>query len=256
MILTRHTLRFLTLAAAGLVALGLVAALAGEALLRQEPVPGIDPVGVATEFWSFFHLDREMNAPAWFSASLLLLCSLRLIGLAEQMAEERHPFARRWAVIGGVFFYVALDESVSIHERSIVPLREALGTGGIFYFAWVIPGLLLVLGLAVYTLPAVMSLPGPGRNAVIAAACLYVGGALGVEMIGGWWADRSGTDSMAYMLITWVEESLEIAGTVVFLHALHGPWFGVARVPRIRASGDATGAPQDVGAGGVRVAGG
>ena len=38
-----------------------------------------------------------------------------------------------------LFVFVSMDEALAIHERLNGPVRAALGTGGLFYWAWIIP---------------------------------------------------------------------------------------------------------------------
>jgi hypothetical protein len=52
------------------------------------------------------------------------------------------------------------------------------------------------------------------------AAILYIGGAIGVELIGGRYAELHGEENWTYSMITTVEESLEMAGLIVFIWAL------------------------------------
>lgn len=49
---------------------------------------------------------------------------------------------------------------------------------------------------------------------------MFVGGALGMEMVGGQYADSFGGGTPVYMAITSIEESLEMFGIVVFVYAL------------------------------------
>ena len=52
------------------------------------------------------------------------------------------------------------------------------------------------------------------------AGGLYIGGALGMEMIGGYYTDFYGKNNLTYALITCLEEVLEMTGIVVFIHGL------------------------------------
>ena len=52
------------------------------------------------------------------------------------------------------------------------------------------------------------------------AATIYIGGALGTELIGGHYADLHGNNTWTYSMIVTVEESLEMAGLIVFIWAL------------------------------------
>jgi hypothetical protein len=53
----------------------------------------------------------------------------------------------------------------------------------------------------------------------VAAAALYIGGALGMEMVGGYIASTTGKN-LSYVIGLTIEESLEMLGIVVFIHAL------------------------------------
>ncbi len=52
------------------------------------------------------------------------------------------------------------------------------------------------------------------------AAILYIGGAIGFEMIQGRYSELHGEDNLMYNMIAAVEESLEFAGVIVFIYAL------------------------------------
>jgi hypothetical protein len=47
-----------------------------------------------------------------------------------------------------------------------------------------------------------------------------VGGALGFELIGGYWTELYGQENAAYALITTCEQSLQMTGILVFIYAL------------------------------------
>jgi len=168
-----------------------------------------------------FSLDNEHNIPALFSACLLLFAALLLLVVT---LHERNRGARdvgRWAILSAGFLLMAIDESMSMHERLIEPTRLLLGPGnlGIFYFAWVIPGLALVLVLGAFFLPFLLRLPAATRFIFILAAALYLGGAIGMELVDGRYRELHGTE-MGYHLLVAVEEGLEMAGAIVFIYGL------------------------------------
>jgi hypothetical protein len=55
---------------------------------------------------------------------------------------------------------------------------------------------------------------------MIVAGCVYVAGALGMELVGGAWAAKHGQDNLVYSLLTTVEEGLELTGLVLFIRTL------------------------------------
>ena len=63
-------------------------------------------------------------------------------------------------------------------------------------------------------------LPPATRRLFVLAAILYIGGAIGIEMIGGQHASLYGEQNLEYAIITALEELLEMLGTVVFIYGL------------------------------------
>ncbi|MEE8516008.1 MAG: hypothetical protein V3T02_05135, partial [Alphaproteobacteria bacterium] len=103
---------------------------------------------------------------------------------------------------------------------TIVPVRSYLYVGGYLYFAWVIPAAIItgLFGLA-YT-SFLLHLESRFRRLFVASAVLYVGGAIGLELVGGKVVSGGGESSMAYALIATGEETLEISGVILFIYAL------------------------------------
>jgi hypothetical protein len=52
------------------------------------------------------------------------------------------------------------------------------------------------------------------------AAALYIGGAVGLELVGGRYAEMHGLKNLTYSMIATAEETLEMAGVIVFIYAL------------------------------------
>lgn len=169
-----------------------------------------------------FYVDNENNIPSYFSASLLLLAAL-LLALITALKKAAHAAYRfQWALLSFTFLYMAIDEAASIHELLIEPMKGLLGqqAGGIFFFAWVIPGIAVALVFGLSYLKFLLHLPAKTRWRIVIAATLYLGGAIGMELIGGRYADLHGTENLAYSMATTVEESLEMAGIIVFISTL------------------------------------
>lgn len=166
-----------------------------------------------------FNLNYENNVPTFFAAFLLLACAVLLALVARTQRGRMEQ--RRWQGLAVVFAFLAVDEDASLHELLIDPVRELLPVNGPLLFAWVIPYGLALLALAVVYGRFVLSLPAPTRGRLAAAAGLYLAGALGCELLGGWYLSRqAGVEDLGYYLLVAVEETLEMAGVVVFIHAL------------------------------------
>ena len=117
---------------------------------------------------------------------------------------------------------LAIDEAWSFHETMIEPIRGLLGYKnlGILFFAWIIPAMAGILILALFFLGFLLRPPSCTRRFFLGTGAIYLGGPIGVKMIGGYYAEVHGFDSLEYQLIAHAEESLEMAGIIVFIYAL------------------------------------
>ncbi len=91
---------------------------------------------------------------------------------------------------------------------------------GYLYYSWVILGGFFVVAVGLSYLRFLAHLPAVTRRLFLVAGSLYVGGVLGVEMMGAHWDSLYGQANLGYAMIVAVEEMLEMAGIVVFLYAL------------------------------------
>lgn len=198
--------RGLALGAAALVAAGVGAEIAKEALALPSGHPAV----------AFFSLSYEGNLPTWYASALLLACACLLAAIAADAARKAEPFLRRWRLLAAGFAFMSLDEAAELHERA-----GALFEGrGALHFGWVVPAAALVLGLAAPYAPFLLHLPPRPRRAFAVAGALYVLGAVGMELPLGWWTERHGADNLGYALLDAVEEALELAGASLFARAL------------------------------------
>lgn len=185
--------------------------------LGHDYVYGLLPI---TE--QLFHVDLEQNISTLFSVTLLLCSGSLLVLMALLKRQRRDPDISKWMILAGGFFYLATDEGWSLHEKLIEPVRGLLGHGdlGIFYFAWIIPAMAGVALLGLLFLGFLARLPSSTRWSFITAGALYLGGAIGIEMLGGRHAELHGFENLSYQLFAHLEESLEMAGVILFIHAL------------------------------------
>ncbi|MBX3436315.1 MAG: hypothetical protein KF861_02410 [Planctomycetaceae bacterium] len=171
---------------------------------------------------SFFNVDRERNVPTFFSTVLLLFAAVLLTVITAIAAKQKRPYVGKWGVLAAGFLLMAFDETTGLHERLIAPVRAGLGVErfGVFYFAWVIPGMVLVGVLAIYFVRFLWHLPGPTRRAFLIAGGMYLSGAIGIELLGGRYAEQHGDDDLGYNLLVTVEEAAEMFGVLLFIRAL------------------------------------
>jgi hypothetical protein len=170
----------------------------------------------------------EANIPTWYSSVLLAGCGLgcALVGATGGQ------WARHWTVLGVVLLAASMDEVAQLHERVPGPLRRALeslglgGTGSRAAAVGVVGAALLAMFVAY--LPWLRALPRMTRVGLLAAATLYVGSALGLEVVNRM-TDVVGLDTAFVTdLLSAVEEFGEKVGAglalgTVFAVLLAGP---------------------------------
>ena len=173
----------------------------------------------------FFNLDEEATFPAFFSSILLLLSAMLLFVIATQKKGKK--YYRRWQVLGFVFLFLCLDEIISIHEEVAVEVQLRLfnqrgfsDLNGFLYYSWVIPYAVFFLVVALYFFKFVLSLPSKIRNLFILAGCVYVSGALGCELIEGFYKKNYPGNNTMMGLFVVIEEIFEMIGIMILVYAL------------------------------------
>lgn len=176
-----------------------------------------------------FDLDTENNIPTWYSSITLFFCAILLGLIAIQKRQNGDRFSNYWLGLSGTFAFLSLDEAASIHEL-FIPLGETLGASGILTFFWVIPALIAVLVVAIIYWKFLVQLPLKTRQLTAIAAACFLGGAIGLEMVAGYYislhpdvlmwdvsADWYGVTLSAIMI---AEELLEMLGVAILIYAL------------------------------------
>jgi hypothetical protein len=183
--------------------------------------------GEISDHWFLrqIRVDGELNIPTYFSVLLLLFAAQLLAVISVLKINQKAPQVSHWAILSLGFLFMAADEAFFLHDKLnwlIFPLRDLVGNGnlGVFYFAWIIPGIILVFVLGMFFLRFLLRLPAITRLTFLTASILYVVGALGFEMIGARHAELFGIKNLTYRILSTVEESLEMAGVIIFIWAL------------------------------------
>ncbi|UNU26233.1 hypothetical protein [Microcoleus vaginatus] len=167
-----------------------------------------------------FNVDAERNLPTFYSFLALLFSSLLLgvIAYAKNLDSDRYK--NHWKILSFIFLYLSFDEAGQLHEKFINPMRSLLNASGVFYFTWIVPfGFLVAIFLLSYS-KFVFHLPVATRKLFVAACALYIGGAIGMELPGGYLFSTMGMESVPYLIVATLEEFLEMLGIVVFIHGL------------------------------------
>ncbi|MFW5634573.1 MAG: carboxylate-amine ligase, partial [Erythrobacter sp.] len=148
-----------------------------------------------------------------------------LLALSAKAEEaEGHRPAWPWWLLSGIFAVLALDEVAMLHELSgrvlerLVPQIDALGPA--FHYAWTLVAIPGVLLLAVVLAPWFFALGSRTRLLFGTSAVMFLGGAVGLEMVNSALDAQIVGRNLAYSLTTVVEESLEFTGVLLFQFAL------------------------------------
>ncbi len=167
----------------------------------------------------WFDLDEELNFPSYYATVSLLFCSLLLaiITFAKKKNGEQYIY---WLGLAVVFLFLSVDESIGIHESLKSKLQVALHTSESFYSVWVIPySISLVIFLLVYV-KFVFNLPSKTRILFLIAGSVYVAGTVGMEIIGEFYSKLHADNMTLVIMLTTIEELLEMTGVVIFIYAL------------------------------------
>ena len=167
----------------------------------------------------YFNFDQEANLPSLYSTLTLGFCSYLLAVIATYKRKNRGKYVKHWKGLSLIFLFLAIDEACSIHELLIPILRGVINAEGVLYFPWVIPGFCLVIVFLVVFRKFILALPDKTKTKFLSAGTIYILGALGMELVGGYIADNYGYSTI-YGIASSIEELLEMFGIVIFINAL------------------------------------
>ena len=172
-----------------------------------------------SEFVDYFSLTEEQNVPTWWSSLLLAACAVTVSFIAATTPRAPRRFKGHWALLSAIFCYMSIDEFVEIHEW-LNSIEAFDNRSGFLHYGWVIPAGVLVAVFALSYLKFLFHLPPKTRIAVALAGLLFVGGAVGTELILGAWTDAHGESNFTWAAIGAVQESMEMMGSSLFLVAM------------------------------------
>jgi hypothetical protein len=169
-------------------------------------------------FVKLFDLNLESNIPSWYSSCALLFCAYLLAHIAY--LKKGFSYSGHWKVLSFIFVYLSADEAAALHEKWNFLLHPLIHTTGPLAFPWVIPFSIFVIIVLLSYLKFLGHLVTRIRWLFLAAGSIYVGAALGSELIEGYLLGDSGIETFAFQLAVALEEFLEMFGIVIFIYAL------------------------------------
>lgn len=167
-------------------------------------------------FSDLFRLQREGNAPSFFSALALIVAALAA-NANRSMLPKLDSERGTWAIIACVFTFMAVDEAIQLHEMIKLPNRiQRLSP--YLYYAGVFPYLLLSIWLAIRLFPFWRNQSFPVRTGFAVGGVLYVFAAIGMELVESDYASAHLSEHSLRMSIGFAFEELgEMVAVAIFL---------------------------------------
>lgn len=174
---------------------------------------------------------QDASLPSWFSAVMLLFCSVLFFVIAHARVAVARTRPFYWWGLAVIFLYLSADEAISIHEK-LSPLGRAmlsiLGAGDFIQRAWVAPAVIVLAVLALLYARFFLRLPSRIRLLFLLAFGLFFGGAVGLEVsndlyvyLNGGVRDLSVMENVIRtVVLPHVEEFAEMSGLIVLIYSL------------------------------------
>ena len=170
-----------------------------------------------------FYTDSEANVPTYYNTIILFIPAMLFAIIGAWKTSIKDKFRFQWFGLALVFLYLSIDEAAVLHEKLITPMRSLFNFeryGGIFYFAWVIPGLAVILLFMLAYLRFFLHLENKYKFLFFISLSIYVSGIIGGEMLSGHFAETIGLKNFTYASYTSLEESLEWIGCSLTIYSL------------------------------------
>lgn len=175
------------------------------------------------EIWrlvKFFDLTYERNLPAIFSTFLLACAGILLSTIAYKKFAAKDRYFYHWFVLSLIFFLLSMDEFFEIHEGIDDYIKTTINSETLFARNWVYSGLLFVIIFLFSYRKFFAALPPLTKRGVLFSGAIYVGSALGMEIIGSAFVSSYGLLEFPYLIMTTIEESFEMIGIIIFINVL------------------------------------
>jgi hypothetical protein len=168
-----------------------------------------------------FDFNDHITISTWYALILFLIAAVFAGSIAWDHTERGRPFTRHWGYLAIVFVLMCVDEFTNLHNRILTNVGDSMGGGdGVFHYAWIIPGLMIVAGFALFFLPFFIRMPPTPRNGIVGGLAIFVAGAVGIEMITGWVLTNHDVAEWLFRLLYNVEELTEKIGMCIVIWGL------------------------------------
>jgi hypothetical protein len=185
----------------------------------REAIVQITGGGTELTRLAFLDLDGEVSFPTWFSSFVMLLCAALLWLISQSPGPSQDPRDRhRWRLLSGIFVYLSVDETVSVHEAIGNIMAGLSGSSSFGDARWILVFVPLAIALCAYLVPFLRRLPRRSALQMMVAGAVFVAGAAGIEALNA--AFRTSDTSVAQAVFVVLEEAGEFTGLLLFAAAL------------------------------------
>lgn len=161
----------------------------------------------------------ENSIATWFSILQLAIAGFLAFTTGWQLCAVDRLVSWGWMAAGVILFAMSADEQLMVHEHVGSWISGRFSPTGFFLFAWVIPGIALVVCTAALGIPFLRRLPNQTRWQLRAAAVVFVVGAIGMEMTAAKIASSHSGD-LVFSVVDLAEELLEMMGVLIAIDAI------------------------------------
>jgi hypothetical protein len=168
-----------------------------------------------------FDFDTEYNIPSIYSTFAIFISATLLWLISFHSRKSSDFLARRWKALALIFIYLGFDELMSIHEELSRVVNFFFHDVPFFSESrlWILPYSLLLVGFFLYFIKFFLRLPRKIQIHFVLAGLMYVGGAVGMEIVSDQYAIKHGAGVM-YALLSTLEETMEMLGIIMFIRIL------------------------------------
>lgn len=209
----RRTILFLAALICVFVVIGIAMPLAAH-------VEGRD---IARATFHVLNVRHEGSIPTLFSSTLLAIAATLLFAIARIERERGGRDARYWRFLALIFVYLAIDETAQLHETlNRFHIDDAGAFAVLDRFPWVWFYGPLVLAFAIAYGRFLLRLPRDTAIVFVISGACFVGGALGIEVIGAHQivVEHIGRDSLHYVVRGVLKELFMYGGVTLFIWCL------------------------------------
>ncbi|MBB5786607.1 hypothetical protein [Jiangella mangrovi] len=174
--------------------------------------------GALADVLALLNGGHERSLASWWTAALLVTCSVAALLAARLARGDGDPRAgRAWVVLAVVFALLSLDEAVSLHERGAEWAGAVFDSGSVLArLGWTLPAAAIIVVSLAALVPAFRAIPSRSRSIIVAGLATSIAGALGMEVVNVLLVD-AGARYLWRHLVMAIEEAAEMAGVVIAL---------------------------------------